>query len=91
MVLMGLILPFLSPVVLALPMAGKAPVLGGATKSRAAFRELWVARASFLREAEDTVTATKSVRQPAVRASISQAQLCTCKVVKSGKNVPELL
>lgn len=40
---------------LALPVAVKASIPAVATESRAAFRELWVAQASFLRDGEDII------------------------------------
>lgn len=47
---------FLSPVVLALPVAVKASVPEKVTESSAAFKELRVAQVFLLREGEDTST-----------------------------------
>lgn len=68
----------------------KASVSAEPAVSRAAFKELWVAQAFFLGKAEGTIEGGRSVRPPGARASMTQAQLCSCKVVETGKNVPEL-
>lgn len=60
----------------------KASVPAESTVSRAAFRELWVAQDFFLRKAEDTIEGGRSERPPGARASMTQAQLCSCKVVE---------
>lgn len=45
-----------------------------------------MARASFLREAEDAITVRQTGETAGgVRASMTQAQLCTCKIVEFGK------
>lgn len=75
----------LSPVVLALSVRARKQL------SLELFSEKcgWC-RTSFSGKLRTPLQQGRSMRLPGARASIPQAQLCSCRVVESGKNVPEL-